>query len=470
MLSTLLLIAFICQRSAADALSTQVNTMDDLNLKPILRHALPGNIISYEHVGDGVKQANAEGSRILSRHSSSVSESYDDECDKDAVLETELFLKRVVANAYAHKKWADMRRTLVYLRTEVRFYNEIVPLLISSSNDESLRRQIPKCYHATYDLSGLIEEESSATDVNQPSPLPQEEQQIEDLLAEKGGHMLLESLSPSHGYFQDSPITRQQSLACLKAVAELHASAYGDRTLLQQVNEKLSPAGGSYHLQFRNPAELQNMVTSWEHFREHFVGLNDKTKILEKESVVMLGQRVFDIAEYVSNELTPRWDAEYATLVHGDYKAMNVFLPSDDSDDSKSPIMIDFSCTGIGYGMSDVGMHIVHAVLPQDLEDGGEEELLEGYLTALEEAVSRRKGQRWSYDRTVAMRHYQLACIDYLRFILGRFWRSATPETFEKKKGSKNTTLINRNVEAAMAFIEKVDAYLEVFEKEKSGA
>jgi len=282
--------------------------------------------------------------------------------------------------------------------------------------------------------------------------------------------MLLESLSPSHGYFQDSPITRQQSLACLKAVAELHASAYGDRTLLQQVNEKLSPAGGSYHLQFRNPTELQNMVTSWENFRGHFVGLNDKTKILEKESVVMLGQRVFDIAEYVSNELTPKWDAEYATLVHGDYKAMNVFLPSDDSDDSKSPIMIDFSCTGIGYGMSDVGMHIVHAVLPQDLENGGEEELLEGYLTALEEAVSQRKGQRWSYDRTVAMRHYQLACIDYLRFILGRFWRSATPETFEKKRGSKNTTLINRNVEAAMTFIEKVDAYLEVFEKEKSGA
>lgn len=463
----LFLLFFTCQTAEAlssSSLTSQAAKMNDPNdLKPILSHALPG-IISYEHIGDGVKQANAEGSLVLSRHSSSLSEKYDDECDKDAILETELFLKRIEAKAYTHKSWTDMRRTLVYARTEVRFYNEIVPLLLASNND-MLRRQIPKCHHATYDLSGLIEEDSPTTDASQPSPLPENEEQKAALLEAKGGHMLLESLSPSHGYYQDSPITRQQSLACLKAVAELHASAWGDKALLKQINDRLSSAGGSYHLQFRNPKELQNMVASWNTFRENFLGLNEKTKILEKESVVRLGQRVYDMAEYVSKELTPKWDDEYATLVHGDYKGMNVFLPSN-IDDDKLPIMIDFSCAGIGYGISDVGMHICHANLAADLENGGEEELLEGYLTALEEAVSRRKGESWKYPRDVAMRHYQLACIDYLRFILGRFWRSATPESFEKKKSSKNTTLINRNVDAAMAFIEKVDKYLEVFEQE----
>ena len=457
-------------QSTTEALSSgsipsQTLPMTDLinsDLKPILRHALPG-IISYEHIGDGVKQANAEGSRILSRHSSSMSEKYDDN-DDCPVLETELFLKRVAAKAYAHKSWTDMRRTLVYLRTEVRFYNEIVPLLLASNdNDDMLRHQIPKCFHAQYDLSGLIDESSLTTDAKQPSPLPDDEEQINAILETKGGQMLLESLSPSHGYYQDSPISPQQSLACLKAVAELHASAWGNKALLKQINDRLSSAGGSYHLQFRNPKELQNMVASWQTFRENFVGLNEKTKILEKESVVRLGERVYNMAEYVSRELSPSWDDEYATLVHGDYKAMNVFLRSDDDGD-KPPVMIDFSCTGIGLGISDVGMHIVHANL--DLQNGVEEELLEGYLTALEEAVSRRTGERWTYPRRIAMRHYQLACIDYLRFILGRFWRSATPESFEKKKASKNTTLINRNVDAAMAFIEKVDKYLEVFEQE----
>jgi hypothetical protein len=137
--------------------------------------------------------------------------------------------------------------------------------------------------------------------------------------------------------------------------------------------------------------------------------------------------------------------------------------------------MIDFSCVGIGFGMSDVAMHIVHAVLPSDLEDGGEEWLLEQYLFALEKVMNEKinggsEGEftKWTFPRDVAMRQYQLACIDYLRFILGRFWRSATPETFEKKKNSKNTTLINRNVEAAMTFIAKVDMYLEVFENERN--
>lgn len=476
-------------------------------LLPILSHALP-SVISYTLPSERVVQANAEGTRILARHSSTLSEKFDydgDDVDVDndndgardgnggtaaggdsrllveahAVdddaeeeEETELFLKRVTASSYAHKSWTDMRRTLVYLRTEVRFYNEIAPLLVASSSG-ALDRHLPVVHHAHYDLGGLVPEDSPATDATQPSPFPEEDEVRKYRSLEgRGGHILLQSLSPSHGFFQDSPISPRQSLSCLTALAELHASARGNIPLLRTIGDRLSSAGGSYQLQFRNPKELQNMVASWEHFRGQFAGSDNdgKTRILEKESVVRLGQRVYDMAEYVSSELSPHVDDEHATIVHGDYKAMNVFLPNEADNDA---IMIDFSCVGIGYGMSDVGMHIVHAVLPGDLEDGGEERLLEGYLRALENAVNRnvKDGEEeWRYSRDVAMRHYRLACIDYLRFIMGRFWKSATPESFEKKKNSKNTTLINRNLEAAMAFIEKVDRYLEVFEKEKNVA
>jgi thiamine kinase-like enzyme len=148
-----------------------------------------------------------------------------------------------------------------------------------------------------------------------------------------------------------------------------------------------------------------------------------------------------------------------------------VFLPASSNvectSEHKKAVMIDFSCVGIGYGMSDVAMHIVHAVLPADLENGQEEYLVEQYILALESAINKTGKNEWKFQREEALRQYQLACIDYLRFIMGRFWKTATPETFEKKKNSKNTTLINRDVKAAMAFIEKVDKYLEVFEKEK---
>ena len=65
------------------------------------------------------------------------------------------------------------------------------------------------------------------------------------------------------------------------------------------------------------------------------------------------------------------------------------------------------------------------------------------------------------------MQHYRLACVDYLRFVMGRFWRSSSPGSFHETRDNKNITLINRNLEAAVTFIERVDGYLADFEKEK---
>ena len=140
-------------------------------------------------------------------------------------------------------------------------------------------------YHAYYNLKGLVPDNCPTTDAKQPSPFPDEEdndelQKKNRLLQDKGGHILLESLSPSHGYFQDSPIPLQQSLSCLTAMAELHASAWGNKPLLQTISDRLSSAGGSHQLQFRNPKELQNMVASWESFCNQFVGLmNEKMSV-----------------------------------------------------------------------------------------------------------------------------------------------------------------------------------------------
>ena len=64
-------------------------------------------------------------------------------------------------------------------------------------------------HHADYNLNGLVAEDSPSTDANQPSPFPSDdndddanEHKKNELLKEKGGHILLQSLSPSHGYFQ----------------------------------------------------------------------------------------------------------------------------------------------------------------------------------------------------------------------------------------------------------------------------
>eukprot|EP00536_Pseudo-nitzschia_multiseries_P000905 jgi/Psemu1/300394/fgenesh1_kg.11_\ len=174
------------------------------------------------------------------------------------------------------------------------------------------------------------------------------------------------------------------------------------------------------------------------------------------------------MAHLISEELSPAYNEKYATVVHGDYKAMNVFIASKDGGNEgkpSSPIIIDFASTGVGLGMSDVAMHITHAVPPQHLVDGGEEKLVEKYLDALNEALP----DHHSYPKDVAMRHYRLAVIDYFRFIMGRLWRGASLETFEKRKDSMNSVYVNRSIEAAINFIERADKYLAEFEKEMNG-
>lgn len=198
-------------------------------------------------------QANAEGSRIFARHSSSstLSEKFDtiddatrgkedddsrllgllvtaqegqqNSSDAETIEETELFLKRVATSSYTHKSWTDTRRTLVYLRTEVRFYNEIVPLLLATHNGSNnngngvlttastLHNHLPVVHHADYDLTGLVPEDCPTNNTKQPSPFPENdnndnniddiELQKNQLLQNKGGHILLQSLSPSQGYF-----------------------------------------------------------------------------------------------------------------------------------------------------------------------------------------------------------------------------------------------------------------------------
>jgi len=56
--------------------------------------------------------------------------------------------------------------------------------------------------------------------------------------------------------------------------------------------------------------------------------------------------------------------------------------------------------------------------------------------------------------------------VDYGRFVLERFWKAATPEALEKRKKSRNTTLINRDGAAAMAYIDRMNRYLTEIEAE----
>jgi thiamine kinase-like enzyme len=410
----------------------------DPNLLPALKKKFP-SIVSYSVLGT-IKQANAVGFKVQLIYENVAEDKRQHEAPEM------VFVKVVHAMDYlaSKKDWPDLRRTLLYARTECRFYDQMLPVMASKGF-----QSFPKAYLAEYRLNDWIAEDEIASappetliDIDQ---LPDPE--------EKGGVLILEYVSEDL-YFQSSPLSMDDCKKCLGAVAAMHAGAWQDVELLKQAERSLSKA--SFHLSTRNPKEIAGISDAWESFRKAFA-LHLDLSNLSTESIQNLGNRIHRHAEYISNQISPKPDDQYATIIHGDYKSMNVFLPKSEGG---TAILVDFASVGLGMGMSDVAMHVHHAVAPENLADGGEEVLVKHYWELLQSSLES------DYPFETAMRHYRFAVVDYFRFFLGRFWKTATPESMKNKIDSKNTSLINRSIPAAIAFVERVERYLTVIEQD----
>ncbi|GKY97258.1 hypothetical protein MPSEU_000684200 [Mayamaea pseudoterrestris] len=363
-----------------------------------------------------------------------------------------VFYKCIVASDFLETKkdWPDLRRTLIYARTEVRFYSEILPDLQKRGFDA-----VPRVFLAQCRLDGWIDETEHAT---QECSKENAAINIKQLLEPetKGGFILLDCVADAH-YFQESPLSIEQCKLCLEAVAKLHASAWQDKSLLEKINGSLSRA--SFHLRMRNPKELAGIVDAWNGFYRAFEKpFEDECNLVWTDALRDMGRRTKAVAEYVSAILSPSPSDRYATLVHGDYKSLNVFLPRDPL--THNALLVDWASCGIGLGMSDVAMHIHHAVLPHLLEEGGEEALVRHYWQQLNTLTN----SEYAWDE--AWRHYQFGVVDYFRFFLARMWNDATPESLAQKKDNKNVNLINRDLASACAFLVVAEKFMTTIENE----
>jgi thiamine kinase-like enzyme len=411
-----------------------------------------------------------------------------------------VFCKRVIAADYisAKKDWNDLRRTLCYARTESRFYANFAPILAQRGGFACMT---PRVYHASHEFSDWISEEEPADGAPAALLDPSNNKIVDknkDALSgndaqEKGGGLLLLEYISQEDYFQESPLTVKECHLSLHAVARLHAAAWQDVDLLTRAQRDLSLS--SFHLQTRNPKELAGIQEAWEQgFFQGFAAELQAAGLYDQPSIRDLGKRLSRVALYVSQQLSPQPTDAHATMIHGDYKALNVFLPrptnnnstrhdsdddainneNDGSDNKKAVVMVDFASTGLGLGMSDVAMHIHHCIVPSDLENGGEEALVRYYWEALQKALAERQNGNDNQDGIVidlypweaAWHHYKLAVVDYGRFFVGRFWKSATPANMATRKDNKNVNLINRWPKAAIAFIQRLTLYLAEIELE----
>ena len=401
--------------------------------------------LQSHHVVMKIVQANAVGCIVSLEHS-------DDSCDSPSSV----FIKQVQATDYVSTKkdWADLRRTLMYGRTEARFYRDVLPQL------PLLQASAPRVWHVEYDLDPFFADDIPANAPAGPPPPAYTSggAATDDTITRTtaGVWIVLDCISPAT-HFQASPLTLNQTRSCLDAAATLHAAMWEQRDLLRLCHTQLSRA--SFALPLRNPKELVGMERAWQHFATEFAvelraaGLRDEDE--------RMGRRVQRMARTISDLVLVAPDDPFCTLIHGDYKAMNVFLPQEGTEGSA--LLVDYASCGIGLGMSDVAMHIHHAVLPEDLDNGGERSLVHFYWESLQ---SRLGPTGEAYDWEIAWKHYRLGVVDYFRFFLGRMWKDATHATMAKREDNPNVSNINRFPRAAAAYCVRVEQYLTELEEE----
>ena len=97
----------------------------------------------------------------------------------------------------------------------------------------------------------------------------------------------------------------------------------------------------------RYPKKLSVIKKTWEDF---VAGIRHGEAVprgfFDGSDIRDLAKRVKNMADYVLGELSPSADNPYCKIVHGDYKSMNVFLPTSTSAEHEE----DEGTGGHGHG------------------------------------------------------------------------------------------------------------------------
>lgn len=354
-----------------------------------------------------------------------------------------VYLKKVIGADLPPKPLDGLRRDVLSNRNEARFYAEFAEEL--SSRGVRLMRPL----HVQHRFEALERQHLAPTE---------EESALRDV----GFLIVMES---AEGYLQTSPLSFDQAMLSVSLLVDFHASAWQDCNFLQRVSRRLQSIAGYWALHHRGGEDLRQMCATWQRYLEEFKDLAPDG-LLTRPEIVRLGERLESVVHRVSKELAASPESPFATVVHGDFKAMNVFLPAYDRDGHEvatGAIPIDFQWTGLGFGMADVAMHLSHSVHPDALCNGGEAQLVKHYHTALRAKLGACSE---SYTLDVAWRHYRLAVIDYARMVFSVFFKGASPTVFAARAEKENVGMIYRNLEASFMFIERVDASLSFVERE----
>jgi len=226
----------------------------------------------------------------------------------------------------------------------------------------------------------------------------------------------------------------------LKWAAKIHAMFWNDDKS-QEWRRDLWERGG-FWTGGKDAINTQTIAAQWT---QTVRWLQSNHPDLFSEETKGIGKRIQALAGPLDRFLSTESAGSRGTMIHGDYKAANLFLSEstveeDDRLGAESVAVVDFQFTGGGLGAEDVAYLLFSDARGDYFND--EEDLLRTYHEDLVASlIEQRKGGPSSISLECLQMQYELSRVDFTRHLLGRGWVAST-EGDALLVGALSTTLL----------------------------
>mmetsp|Transcript_25033 Transcript_25033/g.69034 ORF Transcript_25033/g.69034 Transcript_25033/m.69034 type:complete len:852 (-) Transcript_25033:3662-6217(-) len=301
--------------------------------------------------------------------------------------------------------------------------------------------------------------------------------------------IFLEYFQTSDGWKQHWLLPREETLASLEQLANMHAYFWHGSDFWKKDEGKAGkdlesavwPNGGYMQPKLQGYDQLKKVRSGWEGRYPSFRDNLENVPELQGADIQSLGKRLEEVAPIVGIKAHPFADAEtkdselskYRTLIHGDPKHANFFFrKTQESASGAERIevgMIDFQWSGFGLAATDVAHHITSAVSSSNVCFGGEREsyLLDHYYSCLSKALVKFGVGKDEvevatsiFPRETLQQQYEVAFLDICRIVFAYAWRRWKAED-EPTEESFNRNAYNKSLDSALWLITRCHVYLE---------
>lgn len=262
--------------------------------------------------------------------------------------------------------------------------------------------------------------------------------------------LILEDLTENSAE-QYSILSFEQAKLALEWLVQFHAHFWPKDSDSKYLRNGKYWEHGSYWSLDKRASDLDKIEMEWEKTCSNFEP--SYPTIFKKEEIKNLAKKLKEISITIDTDLNNY--KEYETLIHGDFKAANIFIKG-----NKMSIC-DYQWTGPGLCIKDV-VYLLWSSVDPLVMSYRENELLKHYYDTLKNKLN------INYDWKLYREHSEKAYLDYVRFLMGSMWGNVTPDSHKYLSRASNHGLHKRNPDHLVFMVKKADNILKsLFQKLK---